>query len=208
MGAAAAGAASTPATIAPGDSLAAAAGALAREGRSHLLVLDPGTEHLVGVLSTLDIAAALAGRDPRAVRTVRPRLARPAISTSRLDRVTVAEAMHPGVFACPPDARLREIAVMLVDRRVHCVAVAGTPAPGSWKLVTDVSVTRAAAADEDVRAADLVDEAIWIARDARLDAAAALMVDHGTSHLLVLGDHQPAGVLSTLDVIDVLAVED
>jgi hypothetical protein len=73
-------------------------------------VLDPGTAHPIGVLSTLDVAAALAGRDAWADRTVRPRPARPAISTSRLDRVLVADAMHPGVFACPPDAGLHEIA--------------------------------------------------------------------------------------------------
>jgi CBS domain-containing protein len=205
----AARASSRPATVAPDDPLVAAADALDRAGRSHVLVLAPGTAHPVGVLSTLDVAAALAGRDARAVRTLRPRPARPAISTSRLERVAVADAMHPGVFACPPDAGLREIATVLVDRRVHCVAVAGTPAPASWKFVTDMSVARAAAAgDEGVRAADLLAEAVWIARDATLDAAAALMVRHGTSHLLVLGERRPAGVLSTLDVIDVLAVAD
>jgi CBS domain-containing protein len=200
----AAAVASAPVTVAPSDPLMAAAAAMAEQGRSHVLVLESGSAHPVGMLSTLDIAAALAGRDARLTRTPRP--GRPAIGTSRLDRVAVARAMHLGVFACPPDASLREVAAILVDRRVHCVAVAVTPAPASWKFITDVSVARAAAKGRDVRAADLVGEATWIAGEAALDEATALMAGTGTSHLLVLGRHEPVGVLSTLDVINVLAV--
>jgi CBS domain-containing protein len=203
---AASSAATRPATIAADDTLAGAAQALAREGHSHLVVLAPGEGNAVGILSSLDIAAALAARSGRAMRTIRPRMARPLISTSRLDQVAVGRAMHPGVFACSPDAPLAEVAAMMVDRRVHSVAVAGAPASASWKFVTDMSVVRAAAQDSEVRAADLVGEAVWISRDAMLNEAVDLMVSKETSHLLVAGDHEPAGVLSTLDVIDVLAI--
>jgi CBS domain-containing protein len=203
----AAAAASTPATVAPGDPLIAAAAAMAESGRSHALVAEPGAARPIGMLSTLDIAAALAGRDARAARTLRPRPARPAISTSRLDRVEVASAMHVGVFTCPPEASLRDVATILVEQRVHCVAVAGTPAPASWKFVTDLGIARAATGDLERQAADLVDEATWIAADATLDEAVELMLGKHTSHLLVRGHHAPVGVLSTLDVIDVLAVD-
>jgi CBS domain-containing protein len=114
--------------------------------------------------------------------------------------------MHLGVFACSPDASLREVAAILVDRRVHCVAVAGTPAAASWKFVTDLGLARAATADVELQAADLVDEANWIAGDATLDAAAELMMRKRASHLLVRGHQEPMGVLFTLDLIDVLAV--
>jgi len=203
----AAAAASTPATVAPDDPLVAAAAAMADSGRSHALVMEPGADRPIGMLSTLDVAAALAGLDARSARTLRPRPARPAISTSRLDRVEVARAMHFGVFTCPPEASLRDVATILVEQRVHCVAVAGTPAPASWKFVTDLGVARAATGDLRLQAADLVDEATWIAADATLDEAADLMLRKRTSHLLVRGRQAPIGVLSTLDIIDVLAVD-
>ena len=90
---------------------------------------------------------------------------------------------------------------------MHCVAVAGTPAPASWKFVTDLGIARAAIGDADQQAADLVAEATWIAGDANLDEASELMARKHVSHLLVRGHHEPVGVLSTLDVIDVLAVD-
>jgi CBS domain-containing protein len=199
--------ASPPATVAPGDPLVAAAAAMADSGHSHVLVVEPGSGRASGMLSTLDIAAALAGRNARAARTVRPYPARPAISTSRLDRVEVASAMHLGVFACLPEASLREVAAIFVERHVHCVAVAGTPAPASWKFITDLGIARAATSHAELHASDLVDEATWIAGDATLDEATELMLRTRSSHLLVRGHHAPIGVLSTLDVIGVLAVD-
>jgi CBS domain-containing protein len=201
------GAASTPATIAPGSALLDAADVLAREDRSHLVVLHPDGTRPIGVLSTLDVCAALAGRDARAARMVRPRPARPAISTSRLDRVTVAQAMHPGVFACPDDASIASVAATLADRHVHCIAVHGADASAPWSIATDRDVVRAAVAGGDMRAADLGDAStVWTTPDATLEAAASLMVRERVSHLLVTGDREPVGVLSTLDVLDVLGI--
>jgi CBS domain-containing protein len=202
----AASVAGAPPTVASSDGLLDAAAVMAHTGHPHVLVVDRESGHPTGMLSTLDVAAALAGRNARAARTVRPRPARPAISTSRLDRVPVATAMHMGVFTCPPQAGLREVASIFVDRHVHCVAVAGTPGPASWKFITDLSIASAAASGADAQAADLVGEASWIGGDATLEEASDLMVRKRTAHLLVRGAHQPIGVLSTLDVIAVLAV--
>jgi CBS domain-containing protein len=206
-GADAAAVAGMPLTIALGEPLAAAAAMMAESGQSHVLVLEPGSGRPAGMLSTFDLAAAVAGHNARSARTLRPRPARPAISTSRLDRVEVARAMHVGVFVCTPETSLRDIAAILVERRVHCVAVAGTPAAASWKFVTDLGVARAAIDGPDQQAAELVDEATWIAADATLDEACELMARKRVSHLLVRGHGEPVGVLSTLDVIDVLAVD-
>jgi CBS domain-containing protein len=180
---------------------------MVESGCAHVLVVEPGSGRPAGMLSTLDIAAAVAGRAARSVRTLRPHPARPAISTLRLDRVEVARAMHLGVFACSPEASLRDVAMIFVDRHIHCVAVAGTPGPASWKFITDLGIARGAASNGELQAADLVDEATWIGGDATLEAAAELMVAKRTSHLLVHGHHEAIGVLSTLDVIGVLAVD-
>ena len=90
---------------------------------------------------------------------------------------------------------------------MHCVAVAGTPAPASWKFITDLGLARAATSDGDLQAADLVDDANWIAGDAMLEDAREVMVRKRVSHLLVRGRREPVSVLSTLDVIDALAVD-
>jgi CBS domain-containing protein len=47
-------------TIAPSQSLDVAAGVMARTGVAHLVVVDPVERRPVGVLSTLDLAGALA----------------------------------------------------------------------------------------------------------------------------------------------------
>ena len=53
----------TPAvTIAPGETLERAASLMTRYGVSHLVVVDPVTRRPAGVLSTLDLAVALATR--------------------------------------------------------------------------------------------------------------------------------------------------
>ena len=59
-------------TVAPSASLDAAASLMTRTGVAHLVVVDPVERRPVGVLSTLDLAGALAGASLRPVST-RPR---------------------------------------------------------------------------------------------------------------------------------------
>ena len=186
-----------PATVFPANPLSAAARVMGQIGRSHAFVLDPDSTMLVGMVSTFDVAAVIAGRDPRAARIPRPRAARPAISTSRLEDVTVGQAMHPGLFTCPPGASLRDLAAAMIDHRVHMLLVGDA-------VVDDIALARAAAAGETTpptRPIESIDAASTLA-----DAAAA-MTRTGTSHLLVTRDGKPAGVLSTFDVVEVLAVD-
>jgi CBS domain-containing protein len=48
-------------TIGPGDELARAAQIMVEHEVSHLIVVEPGSQRPIGVLSTLDVARALAG---------------------------------------------------------------------------------------------------------------------------------------------------
>src|SRR5690242_9904735 len=133
--AAASAVAQLPATVFPANPLSAAARVMGQIGRSHAFVLDPESTLLVGMVSTLDVAAVIAGRDPHAARVARPR---PAIAPARLEDVTVAQAMHPGLFTCPPGAPLRDLAAAMVDHRVHMLLVGDA-------VVDDVALARAAA---------------------------------------------------------------
>ena len=42
-----------------------------------------------------------------------------------LEHATVADAMHPGILSCEPDATLPEVAQIMATHHVHCVAVVG-----------------------------------------------------------------------------------
>jgi len=59
------------------------------------------------------------------------------------DHATVADAMHPGILSCEPDASLTEVARMMSTRHVHCIVIkAADDGPGDepplWGLVSDL----------------------------------------------------------------------
>jgi CBS domain-containing protein len=201
----AASAARMPATVGPDEPLAAVARAMVRERRSHVVVVD-GTEGVpVGMVSTFDVAAVLAGHRPGAARVARPRPARPPMSAESLGS-PVLSAMHPGIFTCPSSGSAAELAATLVERRVHCVVIHLADGSGGWGVATDLDVARVATAAPDACAGDLLSAPpVWIAANASVETAAATMVRSGVSHVLVIGDREPAGVISTLDVLAVLA---
>jgi CBS domain-containing protein len=120
--------------------------------------------------------------------------------------------MHAGVVTCAPETLLRDVARMMVDHRIHCIALADRSSAGvpDWGIVSDLDVVAAAAAGgiEGRTAGDLAaSEAVVISDDATLDRAAQLMSEHHASHLVVVGaaSGRPVGVLSTLDVAGLLA---
>jgi CBS domain-containing protein len=63
---ASAAAATEPLVVSPDVPLRVAAGLMAEHGVSHLLVVEPGADRPVGVLSTLDLMGVMAGEAPRA----------------------------------------------------------------------------------------------------------------------------------------------
>jgi CBS domain-containing protein len=201
-------------SVRPNTSLTAAARAMTFADASHALVHDGGT-HPIGMLSSFDIAAVIAGRSPRIARIVHAAPARPAPSESRLDHVVVGDVMHAGVVSVPPRTALPAMAAVLADRRMHAVVVEGTVTDGSGErlvhgVATDMDLLGAAAGDRlDVTAGDIAGtDPLVVDRAERLDVAARRLVEHGVSHAIVTDDDAggPVGVLSTLDVLGVLAV--
>jgi CBS domain-containing protein len=129
----------------------------------------------------------------------------------RLDHVRVTDVMHAGVVACAPDTSLREVARIMVERRIHCVAIPDTArGVSAWSIVSDLDLVGAAAAEtvEGRMACDIAtSEALAISDDDVLARAVQLMHAHQASHLVVVGaaTGRPVGVLSTLDVAGLLA---
>lgn len=187
---------------------------MARREDAHLLVSQPGAEWPVGVLSSFDVMAVLAGRDPALARSVRPGPAPPLVIATSLAATTVGAVMHPGVVTCVPDDGMEQVAGTMADLRIHCLAVVGAARRDGgdehfvWGLLSDMDVLHALnRGGPEITAGELaVTSPLALPLTAGLDRAASLMVDHDATHVVAV-DHggTPAGVVSTLDVLRVLA---
>lgn len=180
----------------------------------HVVAVDPGSGTPAGVISSLDLAAVTAGVQPRVARMSVPGPARPSPSAHRLTDALVVDVMHPGVTACPADAPLWMVGLVMAEHRVHCVAVAGITSPQDphllWGLVEDThfvsALHRRALAEPVAKVAESAPVAVNEGES--LDRAARLMVEHDTRHLVVVGSAGvPSGIVSTLDVATILAQE-
>lgn len=131
-----------------------------------------------------------------------------------IDRTTVRDVMRPGIISCSRSADASLIARAMTEARVHCVAVVGHSQDESrrlmiWGIVSDLDVL--AAIDEggtDLTAADLAKQPVISVRpDLSLRAAARAMVQYGVHHVVVAApeEHLPVGILSTLDIAEVVA---
>jgi CBS domain-containing protein len=132
-----------------------------------------------------------------------------------LGQLRVIDAMHPGLISCTPDTPLRTVARMMATYRVHAIVVTAhgeeeLPGGGLWGIVSDTDLLRVAEAgdlDEQQAGTIAATEALMVASSDELARAAQLMVEHETSHLIVIERHsgRPIGVLSTLDLARALA---
>jgi CBS domain-containing protein len=129
------------------------------------------------------------------------------------EHATVRDAMREGVVTCPPEAPAVDVARLMATRHIHAVVVAGLQHSSSgaeqlrWGVASDLEVLKAAGAGFDtLTASDIATiRAIAVGPDTPLPEAARCMAEAGVSHLVVVEDGRPVGVVSTLDVAGVLA---
>lgn len=180
----------------------------------HVLAMDPAAGEPVGIVSSLDVAALVGGIQPQLARVQRPGPARPSPSIRRLGEGTAAEVMHSGIVTCPPDASLRMVARMMAEHRLHCVGVAGvdsTRAPGqrlTWGLIEDIDLILAVHGGHVGAPAATIASASppAVRQGDSPELVARLMVEHGTSHVVVVSaDGLPTGIISTLDIASLIA---
>jgi len=127
---------------------------------------------------------------------------------------TVGDAMHPGIVSCPADATLTEVARLMATHHVRCIGVMGISRDRQgerlvWGLISDLDVMRAGirVGPEESAGALALEPMISVDATTGLSEAGELMLKHGVSHIVVIDSvtQRPTGVLSTLDVIGVLA---
>jgi CBS domain-containing protein len=136
-----------------------------------------------------------------------------ATETAMLSGRTVADAMHPGVFSCPPEATLAEVAEIMATQHVHAVVVHGIvdgTGPHVVGLISGLDLIAAATVrDLELQTAggSAGGSALTIGPNDTLEAAARLMTRHGSAHLVVVepGSGRLLGVVSTLDIVNALA---
>jgi CBS domain-containing protein len=144
-------------------------------------------------------------------RTIQPY--RGSYLSPSFENATVADVMHPGVMSCPPDAPLVTVAQTMAMHHVHSVVVAGVGTDGVhgehlvWGLISDMDLVRAAQVGIEGQIAEDVarHEAVTVEPSTSLATAVRLMDVHGTSHLVVVSNGAPVGVLSSLDIAGALA---
>jgi CBS domain-containing protein len=130
-----------------------------------------------------------------------------------LEHATVADAMHPGILMCEPDASVSEVARMMATHHVHCIAVVGIshgqPECFVWGIISDLDLLAASIRGERASTArDLADQpVITVKPTLPLREAGHLMLAQSVSHLVVVDPEtgRPTGILSTFDVAGVLA---
>ena len=139
----------------------------------------------------------------------------PSQSYPALEGLRVIDVMHPGLISCSPETPLRTVARMMTTYRVHAILVTShgeerLASGGAWGIVSDADLLGAAeTGDLQEQTASTVATApvLSVASTDDLARAAAVMVEHGASHVIVSERHspRPVGVLSTLDMARALA---
>jgi CBS domain-containing protein len=193
-------------SVAPDDALLLAGQRMIDANEGHVVVREHGDGRASGIVSSFDIAAVLAGHEPRVARIVRPAPARPAMSSGRLDTHVVRDVMHRGIVSCAPTAPLAEVASALVEHRTHTVIVSRE---GGMAFVTDMELVAAAVRGGPApTAGEMASSGLAVIRaDATLDLAASLVAETAAGHVVAVdAEGFPVGVVSTLDLVGAIAV--
>jgi CBS domain-containing protein len=127
-----------------------------------------------------------------------------------LASIPVAEAMHAGLVTCRADASLSTVARTMAAHRIHAVVVMPETDADEWTLISDLDLAAAASGGlvGVATAGEIASTpSLFVSPDETVARAAQLMHEYDTHHLIVLaaGSERPVGIVSTLDIADVVA---
>jgi CBS domain-containing protein len=125
----------------------------------------------------------------------------------RLDQIPVESVMHAGIVTCDPSAPLPAIARIFAEERIHCVVVNGIERTRAgdrltWGIISDRDLMRALDAGDGGATAGMlaVTGLVTVDRLEPLDRAIQLMASYDVTHVLVVENAYPVGIVSALDV--------
>jgi CBS-domain-containing membrane protein len=122
------------------------------------------------------------------------------------EHALVRDAMTHGIVSVRRDTEVREIARLMTNKHIHSVIVWEGGRRGCG-IVSDFDLVLAARDDLTLTAGSLACGVSGIREDASLAAAADLMREQRTTHLVVLSaaTRRPMGMISALDVVGITA---
>jgi predicted transcriptional regulator len=131
------------------------------------------------------------------------------IDSSQLGPIPVDRVMHRGLFTCRANATVVAAARVMAAHRVHSVVVVDDEGT-ALAVVTEDDIAAAIYGGMIARpAAEIGAGPVLVRRDDSVLRAAQLMHEHERSHALVVEPFswKPIGVVSVLDLVDLLAEE-
>jgi signal-transduction protein with cAMP-binding, CBS, and nucleotidyltransferase domain len=128
----------------------------------------------------------------------------------------VRDAMSRSIVTCSPDLPIARVAELMSTHGIHSVVVIqpraddAAPAHRRWGVLSDLDLVAVAPWGEGqgATAGDVATSPQAVIRSGdNLEAAALLMAEYRTAHLLVIEDgaDEPVGILSGLDVVRALS---
>lgn len=128
--------------------------------------------------------------------------------------ITAEDLMNPNVLAVREDMSLEDLAAFLLDNEITGAPVEndGGELVGVVSLADIVRATTEEAEDDDdtgwVVADIMTPEVYSVTEDATVSEIASTLLDNHLHRLLVTRDDQPAGIISTSDLLGLLIDED
>ncbi len=130
------------------------------------------------------------------------------VNTS-LSSIPAREAMHGAVLTCDPNTPATAVAALMSAQKVHCLVVEGIVGDDHgehlvWGVISDLDLVRAVVlTDGDPAAWTFAStEAVTVDASDDLATVAAVLVERACSHVVVVDDESPVGVISTLDIAE------
>lgn len=125
--------------------------------------------------------------------------------------VRVGDIMSAPIVSCQADVPLAEVAELMARHRIHAVVVVGDGGreddARGWRVISEADLVRGVAFDQGEAGAGSIaaTPVVTIGRRKPLQEAALRMSEHETTHLVVVEDLHPVGIVSALDVARSLA---
>ncbi len=117
----------------------------------------------------------------------------------------VGDVMSAPIVSCQADVPLAEVAALMARHRIHAVVVvgdAGEDDARGWRVISEADLVRAVGFDQGEAGAGSIaaTPVVTIGRRKPLQEAALRMSEHETTHLVVVENGHPVGIVSALDV--------
>jgi CBS domain-containing protein len=133
-----------------------------------------------------------------------------------LEQITVGDVMHSGIVSCGTGASVKAIAQAMAAEQVHSVVVMTDSQERDeervWGIVSDLDLMDAGfSKDPESTAATLARQPVVSVKPSMgIRDAAQLMHKYKVAHVVVIDPQtlQPVGILSTMDVAEVLAQQE